>query len=822
MPDVGFILQPTYRLHGGRPIVQHWGRLLSGETFLVLDDRAAPYFYVLADDAERACELGAPCVLESPRVTMDGRPVARVEARTPPDVPALRDRLRQAGVACFEADVRFALRHLIDRGVRALAEIDGPWRPAPSRQGPGIDRVYRNPELRPAVGVPRLAILSFDIETDPRARRLLSIALHFRGIDGEITSEVLLFRPRAMLPEGAAPTDGLPPETVPFAAERDLLAAFAERVRHLDPDLLTGWNVIDFDLRVLDEMSRRLRVPLRLGRGPISRAALRLRPSRSPWGGLDAAIPGRLVLDGIHLLRSSFVRMDSMGLDHVAREVLGEGKTLGHEPVGSKSTHDEEGRVTNKAQEILDTWRHDLPRFVEYNRTDARLVLDILDKLRLIPLAIERSRLTGLPLDRVGGSIAAFDFLYLMELGKRGLVAPSMGEGFAGESSAENNLGGWVLEPEPGLWENVLVLDFKSLYPSLIRTFHIDPLGYLGRPPPGDSDPRSGPIRAPNGAYFRRQEGILPGLLDDLFPRREIAKAAGDTVASHAIKILMNSFYGVLGTTACRFARPAIAGAITAFGREILRWTKARLEELGYRVLYGDTDSVFVLSGAPSPERARELGDELAKRLTEDVAAHIAATWGAQSRLELEFERLYLRLVLLETRHGSGGARKRYVGLVENGGEGDGEKEVVFTGMEVVRRDWTELAKEVQRELYERLFHDRGVETYLRETVEKLRGGQVDASKLIYRKGLLKPLGEYTATTPPHVAAARKMRGKPGRVVDYVMTVQGAEPAAERRSAVDVEHYVQKQVRPVAEPVLAVLGLEFDKVVGDDGQMELF
>ena len=157
-----------------------------------------------------------------------------------------------------------------------------------------------------------------------------------------------------------------------------------------------------------------------------------------------------------------------------------------------------------------------------------------------------------------------------------------------------------MLEPEPGLWRNVLVFDFKSLYPSLIRSFQIDPLGHVDDPSPGDDL-----IRAPNGAAFRREPGILPGLLDELFPRREAAKAAGDKVASHAIKILMNSFYGVLGTRACRFHRPAIAGAITAFGRDLLLWTKARCEALGYRVLYGDTDSLFVLSGDTDRHEAR-------------------------------------------------------------------------------------------------------------------------------------------------------------------------------------------------------------------------
>src|SRR5206468_391045 len=146
--------------------------------------------------------------------------------------------------------------------------------------------------------------------------------------------------------------------------------------------------------------------------------------------------------------------------------------------------------------------------------------------------------------------------------------------------------------------------------------------------------------------------------LDDLFPRREAAKRAGDRVASNAIKILMNSFYGVLGAPACRFHNPDIANAITSFGREMLLWSKARIEGYGHRVLYGDTDSLFALSGTEEPVEARRLGEKLAGDLNRDLADHVRARWRVESRLELEVQDLYLRLLLPHVRHGSAGARK--------------------------------------------------------------------------------------------------------------------------------------------------------------------
>ena len=608
---------------------------------------------------------------------------------------------------------------------------------------------------------------------------------------------MLLFSPKGYeTPSGA----------VPFSDEGALLRAFCRRLRELDPDILTGWNVVDFDLQVLFRMARRFGLVLDIARGP---GRAHLRESRMPWSTHEAIIPGRVVADGIHLLRGAFIQMDSYSLDAVAREVLAEGKVSTAVSVAAGSRPVDATPDPGRAREILHTFQHDRERFVRYNLTDARLVIDILAKLRLLDLAVERSRLTGLPIDRISGSIAAFDFLYLAELHRRGIVAPSVGAG-DGEPSA--GLGGYVMEPVTGLHRNVLVFDFKSLYPSLIRTFQIDPLGYLPDPAAVDD-----PILAPNGAAFRRQPGVLTEMLDHLLPRREAAKARGDGVASHAIKILMNSFYGVLGTRACRFCRPQVASAITSLGQEILLWSKRRCEQLGYRVLYGDTDSLFVLSGEEDAAAAQAIGESLAVTLTREVGRWIARKWRTESFLTLEPEKLYRQLLLPAMRHGGGGARKRYVGLV---GEGD-SAEVVFTGMEVVRRDWTELAKRVQRELYQRLFAGEPIEQYLSQVVSNLRNARLD-DLLVYRKGLRKSLDEYTAATPPHVAAARKLSRKPGRVISYVMTRDGAEPAAERRHAIDHEHYVQKQIRPVAEPVLAILELDFDKVIGDDAQLELF
>ena len=778
MKTRGFIFQATYRVASGpagprAPVVYLYGSLADGGTFLVRDDRQRPHFYIVAAQSERARCLGLQSRPTDQR-TFDGASVARIEVEHPSDVRAARDRLHGAGIETFEADLRFAMRYLIERGIKGGCEIEGDAQP-----GTGVTLVFDNPQLRPAdVGVePRT--LAFDIETDAKGERLLAISLYAPTVD-----EVLI----------VDSTDRAMPERATRCGnERTAIDAFCDHVKQFDPDVLTGWNTIDFDLTVLQRIAARVRHPFDLGR---DRGPIQIRKAEGYFGSGQATVPGRLVLDGIDLLRGAFVRMDDYSLDAVAREVLGEGKAV-------------QGEARDRIGEIEHNYRHDLAAFALYARTDARLAYQIVERLNLIPLAFARTRLSGMTPDRVAASIASFDFLYLTELERQRVVAPTVRSSDSRVFAAQQ--GGHVLEPVPGLHRNVWVFDFKSLYPSVIRTFNIDPLSYVAAPSAG-----ADLIETPAGA-FRREPAILPRLLDELFPRREAAKQAGDNVASHAIKILMNSFYGVLGTPACRFYNPALANSITGMGKEMLLWSKRWFESAGLKVLYGDTDSLFVHSASEDPAGAHEQGQELAARLNDELARFIGARWRVPSRLELEFEKLYLKLLLPRARHSTRGASKRYAGLVY----GAGTDKVEFIGMEVVRRDWTALAKQVQRELYQRLFTDQPLDQYLAAIVQQVRNGELDDA-LVYRKNLRKDTDDYTATTPPHVAAARKSAQSSNRLISYVMTTAGPEPTDNVQHPLDREHYVLKQVKPVAEPVLAALGLEFDRVIGDNRQIELY
>ncbi len=770
----GFILTPTYRLVDARPVVHLYAVLETGEPALIVDDRARPYFFVRRADAHRAAALAPEAAIaDVDLTTFEGDPVVRVELRVPAELPPLRRRLEAEGIECFEADVRFAVRYLIDRGIAGAFIVDGPF-----ERDPRLGRVYSNPELQPATFVPTLRVMAFDLETSPDATHLYAVAT--AGAGGTAAWIV-----------APAPVAGA--EAVPD--ERTLVEQFLTHVRQVDPDVLTGWNVAEFDVAVLQRACRRLEIACTLGRAADE---VEVRYERTFAREPRVVCPGRVVLDALALVRDAYLRLDDYRLDQAARAILGEGKLF------------DPGRG---GEQLERAYREDPAALVAYNRRDAELVVAILERLRLVELAVRRSLLTGLPLDRVGSQIAAVDSLYLRALRPRGRVAPSVRGGDEPASSAI--VGGLVLDSVPGLYRCVLVYDFKSLYPSLIRTFNIDPLTWV---PPG----RSSLVRpelvgsTPSGARFRRDEpGILPELAARLWAERAEAERAGDRIGAQAVKILMNSLFGVLGSPASRLFSPEVANAVTLAGQYVIRRAASAAAEAGYRVVYGDTDSLFVASGETEWPRADELGRSLGERIAREVAAAIEQEFGCRSVLELEFEKLYVRFFLPELRGGESGSKKRYAGLTR-----DGQLEIV--GLEAVRRDWSEVARQFQRALLARLFADEDIESFIRTFVADLKAGRYDEA-LVYRKGLSKPLEAYTKTTPPHVRAARKQGTPFGRVVRYVMTLAGPEPVGDTTAPPDYEHYVEHQLKPIADAVLRLRGgADFDTLLGRRPQLSLF
>ena len=779
----GFLLHVFHRLYKGRDVLYAVGKLESGETFGLMDTRLRPFCYCRVSDREgverRVGEHGAE-LIDGDLATVDGERVLRVECSRVGALRRLAQQLEQDGIRTYEADLNFGLHCLMEAGLRGGGQIEGAW-----QEGKGVDRVYVDPLLSPADYEPELALLVLDIETAPDASEVYAVSLVGGGPDPKHHVEEI-----HLVGDPAADD---PVNLYCHADERALLQALAARVEAIDPDILSGWNVIDFDLKVLQARFEAHALPFNLGR---TQDASWYRESQV-WGGSRMVVYGRQILDGLHLVRATLQRYDDWRLGTVARAVLGRGKTL--EPEDDETM----------PEAIVHAYARDRAAFCAYCLEDSRLVWDILEQEGLVALTVRRSRLIGLPLERAWGSVAAFDFMYISALRQRGAVAPTTG---VDRREGRGAPGGLVIEPQVGLYRHLFVFDFKSLYPSIIRTFNIDPLSHARA---GDDA-----ITAPNGARFDRERGILPAMLEEFWTQREEAKDRGDAVASFAYKIIMNSFYGVLATGSCRFAADELAGAITEFGHYILRWAQGRLEERGVRVIYGDTDSVFVDPGlaedCPAAE-ARALGERLCAEVDQALAEHIEKEYGVESRLELEFEKYYARFLLPPMRGSEKGRAKGYAGLRVSG---EGEQ-LDIVGMEAVRRDWTRLAHQLQRQLLELLFHDAGpeaIEQCAMEWVRALRAGEKDAD-LVYRKSLRKPVANYIRNVPPHVQAARLLP-RPRGVIQYVVTRDGPQPVGHLSAPPDYEHYARKQIEPLLSTIAQVSPIDVESVM--KGAVSLF
>jgi len=427
----------------------------------------------------------------------------------------------------------------------------------------------------------------------------------------------------------------------------------------------------------------------------------------------------------------------------------------------------------------------------------------------MIDLAIERSTLTGMPLDRITASIAAFDSLYIREARKRGLVSPTT----VFSNTEERLKGGYVMESTPGIFHNVLVLDFKSLYPSIIKTFNIDPASYLEKK-------EKDSIESPNNAYFKNQDGILPEIIERLHQEREKAKKEKRELSSYAIKIIMNSFWGVLASPNCRYFNFKMASAITGFARFIIQLTAKKIEEMGYKVIYSDTDSVFVDTDL-GKEKANKLGEEIQSYINKFYDDYVKKNYNRKSYLELEFEKQYLAFLMPPLRQKTGeeekGSKKRYAGLLEK----SGKEHLEIVGLEAIRGDWTEAAKEFQRELLNKLFHKEEFIQFIKDYVKNLRDGKMDEN-LVYKKSIRKNLAQYTKTTPPHVKAARKLDKLESNIIKYYMTTEGPEPIQKHIHKIDYDHYIEKQIKPIANTILFFFHKKFDDIIANSTQTKLF
>lgn len=776
----GFILTRHWRDTPAGTEIEYWLATDDGPRKVVLSARTSVAFVETrhrpAVEAQLATMPGLH-LRELDLKTFQQEPVVGVYARQFRQLGRLARALQAQGVPVLEADVRPHDRYLMERFITAGVQVEG----GHADRATIVDcRLKPAPEFRPA-----LKVVSLDIETSQH-EALYSIALD--GMPERVV--FMLGEPPAGPTSGAGkPADFA---LVHCPTRKAMIEQLNDWLARNDPDVVIGWNVIQFDLRVLQKTADECGVPFQLGR---ERRPVEWRTHPGKQGYLFAPTPGRVIIDGIDALKAAVWSFPSFSLEAVSQAMLGEGKAIGDE--------------YDKMAEIERRYRHDKPALALYNIRDCELVLRIFEKAKLLQFVMERAHTTGLQADHFGGSIAAFSHHYLPRMHRLGYVAPNVGE-----IPSKAFPGGYVMDSKPGFYDSVVVLDYKSLYPSIIRTFLVDPVGFIEGSNSGDP---AAVVKGPKGTVFSRERHCLPEIVTTLWRARDEAKRLKNEPLSQALKLLMNSFAGVLGAADCRFFDPRLVSAVTLRGHEMMKLTREFVTKRGYEVIYGDTDSIFIwLRRTHANEEAHAVAAGLVKDINDWWTRDLREQQGLENFLEIEFDTHYRKFFMPTIRGSDVGSKKRYAGLSVDAA---GKEEMVYRGLEMARSDWTPLARQFQEGLLSRIFHGEPYREFVAAYAQATLAGDKD-DLLIYRKRLRHRLDAYLVNVPPQVRAARiadeynervkrPRQYQNGGWIRYVMTRNGPEPMETRHSRIDYEHYLSRQLQPIADAILQPMGESF-------------
>ncbi len=724
------VTQVDYTVEGSgeheRPVIHVFGRTAGDELEHVRVHGFRPYFYAPTATLEET-DLAREEITghEDGYESIRGEALTRIYARTPRDVGNIREEFDH-----YEADILFPNRFLVDRDITSGVSV-------PMRRGDDGAIYAHAEEIDPVDMSPNLRVNTFDIEVEDRAgfpedgeEEIISISSHDSSRDEYIAWLSEPSESEEIAPDGLPDHDPLDPDTAievrSFTEEAEMLDSFLEYITETDPDVLTGWNFADFDAPYLLD---RLEV---VGLDP-NRLSRVNEVWRSDWQG--PSVKGRVVFDLLYAYqRTQFSELDSYRLEAVAEEEVGVGKE----------------RYTG---DIGDLWEDDPERLLEYNMRDVELCVEIDRGQNIIDFWEEVAEFVGCKLEDATTPGDAVD-MYVLHKVHGEFAVPSKGQ-----QASEDYEGGAVFDPITGVREMVTVLDLKSLYPMCMVTVNASPETKV------DPDTYDGDTyRAPNGTHFRTEpDGIIREMVTELLSEREEKKSlrnANDPESDDyrlydqqqaAVKVIMNSLYGVLGWERFRLYDKQMGAAVTATGRAVIEFTEKSANERGLEVIYGDTDSVMLELGHDvSVDEAIDRSHDLEAYINDSYDEFAKSELGAADhRFQIEFEKLYRRFF-------QAGKKKRYAGHIvwKEGKEVD---DIDITGFEYKRSDIAPITKEVQKNVIERIVTEgdiEGVKEYVHEVIEDYQAGEVSLDDVGIPGGIGKRLDDYETDTA-HVRGAK-------------------------------------------------------------------
>ncbi|MCX8207012.1 MAG: DNA-directed DNA polymerase [Methanothrix sp.] len=835
----------------GYPVVQLFGVSDGGDSVICRVSGFRPYFYASAHDithaeeAVRSMGLDVEIVERYEPIGYQSRPskMLRIIARDPKSVREIRDRVKEipSVKAVYETDILFKNRFLIDTGLGGMAWV----------RVPEAERCEMHDRRRLIVDLPVEKLAPEDLESTAPLR-LMAFDIECLPQNGEMprpeSSPVILIS-MAFNPPYRGLSDMVlvgrelscnRPDVEGCADERALLSRFVSVINDYDPDIIVGYNSNEFDIPYLRERASRLGIDMDVGRDGSTWLI------KSMGGSKNVAVTGRVVVDLLPIIRSSF-SLKQYTLRSAAMELIGEEK-----------------RDVNPAR-MESIWLEGdgLSDLISYSRRDAVLVMQLLLRLRLMDKYMALARASGSLLQDIvnGGQSGMVESLLLRKFRSHGRVLPPKPDSEESDErfmDADELKGGAVLPPVKGLVENVIILDYKSLYPTIMMAHNLcySTVVTKEKPPEVVKSPSGGDFAAPSVC-----RGIVPEILKELLEKRtetkRLMKSAGEAerafldAKQYALKILLNSFYGYSGYARARLYSLVLANAVTSFGRHNIIRTKEMIEDIGsvyiidgkavlpsenpaggrrydLSVVYGDTDSVFVRLSADhsiTPEDAELIGRKIAETITSKLPEPMELVFEAFARRAIFLAKKRYALWLFER----ASATSKPLGSVE-GSESVWRDRIKVRGMETVRRDWCDLTSKTLRRCLELILKEGRVDDavqHVRDVIQRLREMDIRRDRellddLVLTRRFTKDAASYR-NKQPHIQLIEKMRKRGGRVPAvgdrvafiiikgskktlFVDRAEDPEYAVENNLPVDTEYYIEKQLLP---PVLRLF-MPFD------------
>ncbi|HEV8290051.1 MAG TPA: DNA-directed DNA polymerase [Candidatus Norongarragalinales archaeon] len=805
MTRKAFLLDIDFVNHNGAAALRLFMQTPEGKSFRLYDSKFEPYFLVLPDkrkDPEKVREgleklrtvhrgntIGVKRVEQIEKISLfQPIKIFKVVVHHPHHVVSLREEAKQYGET-FEHAIAWVKRWLVDTQVTptALVEIEHDGLELESIKN--IDNVT----------APKLRALAFDIEVHnpagvPTPDKDAAIMISYAD---EKDSHVLSYGKK------------FSHEFVTVARdEKEMLEKFCDLLRKKHVDMICTYNGDSFDLPYLQARALKLKADFQPGRDRKKLFA------RQAGIRKITRVGGRIhfdVFNSVSFLNTvGAIRLPRLTLDRAYRELLGKEK----EDVTKLDIH----KIWDKGTQAQ------LDHLANYCRSDSQSTLELAQ--HLLPQQIELSRTSGETLFDASRATAGqlVEMLLMRAAFKRNEIIPNKPKGDVIEARLDAPIeGAFVKTPIPGVYNNLAMLDFKSLYPSIIVAHNVDPTTLNCEHCKHDHDCNV----SPQGHKFcKKDTGLIPATVRDVLRTRfavqaEMRKLEKD-IPEHrqlharqwALKIIANSFYGYLGYARSRWYSRECAESVTAWARQYIQDTIKQAQNEGFNVIYADTDSLLIeiKPGEQGEKDVMAFRAKINKKLPEGM--------------ELELEDFYPRGIFVSKKQDATGAKKKYALINKQG-------KIKIRGFELVRRDWSRVARHTQRKVLEILLRegdrDKAVQV-VRDVVEKLREGTIPLEDLVIYTQLRKSVKSYEGTSP-ELSAFLKARKEginlpEGAVISYVITKSGktiSEKAQlfELAKDYDPNYYIEHQVIPGVLKILGEMGITKDTLLGKGKQKSL-